>query len=78
MEIQTAQVSMLPDGRMNDENAALYLGVKRQTMQKWRCNGQGPKFVKLGSKVFYYKYDLDGYLNGLVCTSTAQARLLGA
>ncbi len=68
-------VQILPDGRMNCENAALYLGLKPKTLAMMRCNGTGPKFIKRG-KVFYFKDDLDDWLNADgKFSSTAQARL---
>ncbi len=71
---ETPQVQMLHDGRMDTENAALYLGLKPKTLAMMRCSGSGPRFIKKG-RVFYYQEDLDGWLNddGRF-QSTAQAR----
>ena len=32
-----------------------YLGVQRQTLARWRHEGQGPKFVKLGRRLVAYR-----------------------
>jgi hypothetical protein len=37
-------------------------GVKPKTLAKWRCNGGGPPFVRLGSRVFYDAADLEKYV----------------
>lgn len=34
-----------------------------QTMTNWRYRGVGPKYVKIGRKVFYRRTDLDDWLN---------------
>jgi len=36
-----------------------------------RCDGSGPKFVKLG-RIFYFRADLDKRLRSLRVTSTAE------
>lgn len=66
-------VEILPDGRMNTRNASAYCGMSEKTLAMKRCDGTGPKFVKLG-RVFYFRDDLDAWLSGKRSTSTAQAR----
>ena len=73
--LETTPVRMLPDGRMNTKNAAVYCGVSEKTLAMWRCAGKGPKFMKIG-RVFYYREDLDTWLKNGVVNSTAQARTL--
>ena len=66
-------VEILPDGRLNTEHAARYLGYSTRTMALWRVAGEGPKYVKLG-RVFYYKDDLDAWINERArMMSTSQA-----
>ncbi len=59
--IQSADVFVLPDGRMDRKNAARYLGLSVKTLAMHACRGTGPRFVKLG-RVFYFKEDLDGWV----------------
>ena len=33
-----------------------------QTLALWRCKGRGPKYVKLGSRVFYRGGDLNEFI----------------
>ena len=69
-------VVILPDGRMDTRNAALYLGLSPKTLAMFRSGGTGPKFIKRG-RIFYYREDLDSWLNeGGRVNSTAQARAL--
>ena len=34
------------------------LDVDASTLARWRCNEQGPKFCKRGTKIYYRKRDL--------------------
>lgn len=58
---------------MDAKNAATYCGLSVKTLAMKRCDGNGPKFVKLG-RVFYFRDDLDEWLRGNRATSTAQVR----
>ncbi len=63
--------------RMTTEEAANYIGLSKKTLAGYRCDGVGPKFVKLGSRVFYKKSDLDSWIDsnsGLMSTSQARLR----
>lgn len=48
--------------RMNNREAAYYLGLKAATLNKWRCHGDGPPFIKVGRLIRYRKSDLDAFL----------------
>ncbi|MDK2955674.1 MAG: hypothetical protein PWQ57_1170 [Desulfovibrionales bacterium] len=43
------------------ETAAL-LGVSRHTLDHWRSQGLGPRYVALGSRVAYRRQDLNDFL----------------
>ncbi|MBK5401329.1 helix-turn-helix domain-containing protein [Pseudomonas sp. TH39(2020)] len=45
-------------------DAALYLGLKPGTLQIWRTlkHSPAPAYVKMGSRVYYLKKDLDAYI----------------
>jgi len=38
--------------------AAIYLGFAPQTLARWRCEGIGPVFVKIGGRIFYESEEL--------------------
>ncbi|OZD57749.1 excisionase [Rhodococcus sp. 06-1059B-a] len=53
-----------------DELEARY-GTKTSTLAQWRYLGKGPKFVKLGRKIFYRQQDIDAFIDANVHQSTA-------
>ena len=72
LDIESLKVTLLPDGRMDARNAATYLGLSEKTLAMLRCSGEGPAFVKRG-RIFYFKQDLDEWINSARVSSTAQA-----
>ena len=50
-----------------------FIGIQRQTMAKWRCDGAGPKFVRLGRRVFYRSSDLREWIDAQVRQNTIAA-----
>jgi predicted DNA-binding transcriptional regulator AlpA len=70
---------MFPDGRLDRPNAALYTGFSVKTLAMHASKGTGPKFQKIGGRVFYRKGDLDEWIGSYAAvTSTAQARAQAA
>jgi hypothetical protein len=57
VDFERVKVVVFPDGRLDTENAARYLGLSPKTLAMMRTAGSGPKFVKRG-RVFYYLEDL--------------------
>jgi len=48
---------------LTTDQAAAHLALGRSTLEKWRCTGAGPKFIKLGlRRVGYHKTDLDEWI----------------
>lgn len=50
--------------------AATYLGLAVSTLNKWRCHGGGPVFIKMGRAVRYRAVDLDAFMDGRRAAST--------
>lgn len=48
--------------RVNEKEAAKYLGMSVKWMQQCRCYGRGPKYIKIGRSVRYNVADLDAYI----------------
>lgn len=71
--VEVTRVAMTPDGRMTAKAAATYLGLSEKTLAQKRCNGRGPRFLKKG-RIFYYRKDLDSWLEEGRATSTAQVQ----
>ncbi|CAH2603760.1 Helix-turn-helix domain-containing protein [Rhodovastum atsumiense] len=59
-------------GLLTTAGAAAWLGVRRKALERWRCSGGGPPFVRLGRKTVRYRVrDLEAYVACCVRTSTA-------
>lgn len=54
------------------EKAAEYLGLRKTTLEAWRCRGGGPLFVKMNKAVRYRREDLDRFLDSKLRTSTSE------
>ncbi len=55
-------IHTLYDGRMNRTEAAQYLGLSPKTLAMWVSQSKGPKFHRVGGRVFYFKHDLDAFI----------------
>ncbi len=55
---------------LTTRQAAQYLGLSISTLNKWRCYGFGPKYLKLGRAVRYRQEELDAYLGARLYQST--------
>jgi hypothetical protein len=66
---RTAEPSdpLYPEG-----NAAAELNLSPKTLQAWRVSGCGPRFVKLGRRVFYRASDLRSFIEANTFQSTAE------
>ncbi len=53
-------------------DAAKVLGVAVRTLERWRVEGRGPRFVKLGSRVGYRPEDLVAFVDAGRRQSTSQ------
>jgi excisionase family DNA binding protein len=48
---------------LTTDQAAARLALGRSTLEKWRCSGTGPKFIRLGARrVGYDRADLDDWI----------------
>lgn len=41
--------------------AAAHLGLSKHTLNKWRCEKRGPKFIRFGSSIRYRDEDLTSF-----------------
>ena len=64
--VEQVKVRVLPDGRLSRKEAARYLGRAQKTLAMWCLKKQGPRAVKVGGRVFYFKDDLDAFVRGEV------------
>lgn len=56
---------------MNTKQAANHLSLARQTLEKWRCTGGGPPFVRHGRMIRYRVSDLEEWAQGKTYPHTA-------
>lgn len=56
------------------EQAAALILATPTTMARWRRDGRGPKFIKIGRKVGYRHQDLEDWLTRQTVQNTAQGR----
>jgi hypothetical protein len=64
VEVEPVRVRVLPDGRMDSNNAAKYVNRAPKTLAMWRMQGIGPEWTKCGGRVFYNKEGLDAFIRG--------------
>jgi hypothetical protein len=55
---------------LNQREAAMLLGLSPRTLERHRCTGFGPPFVKAGRRVLYRPADLDAWTTARVRAST--------
>lgn len=46
---------------LREPDAAAYLGIAAETLRKWRSQGRGPVYRKIGNAVTYARADLDAW-----------------
>lgn len=73
MTITDAQRA-LPDELLTPTAASEFLKITVVTLQRWRTEGCGPPYCKIGRRVTYRRSDLNEFVNGRVVQSTAQTR----
>lgn len=59
-----------PAPRLKVQDAANYLGLSKSSLDKMRMEGRGPRYLKVGSRVFYRAADLVAYLDSAVVETT--------
>ena len=57
---------------LTTDEAADCLRIAKQTLARWRCEGGGPPYVKLGSKVLYPRDGITTFVGGRLIQATAQ------
>ena len=59
---------------LSQQQAADYLGVSERSLERWRVEGSGPRFCRLGHRrVVYRRDDLDAYGDARTFASTSEA-----
>ena len=61
MAIRTVKVAENPDLMTGDETAD-DIGVNPKTLQRWAREGRGPKRVRIGNRIYYFRPDVQAWL----------------
>ncbi len=61
IQVNVQSVNVLPDGRMDTKNTAIYSGLSEKTLAMMRSKGEGPEYIKRG-KVFYFIDKVDEWI----------------
>jgi predicted DNA-binding transcriptional regulator AlpA len=61
MAIRTVKVADNPDLMTGDETAD-DIGVNPKTLQRWAREGRWPKRVRIGNRVYYFRPDVQAWL----------------
>ena len=56
---------------LSEVQLAELIGIKAPTLRKWRWEGKGPKFIKLGHRVMYSMEDVMSYIDAQKRISTS-------
>jgi excisionase family DNA binding protein len=66
-----AHVSIPPAPFLDTRQAAKLLQLSHRTLERWRLEGQGPVFVKMGGAVRYRMADLEAWAEAQLRRSTS-------
>jgi predicted DNA-binding transcriptional regulator AlpA len=70
---RSAQPAQNRDPLLDEDEAAEFLGLSPRTMQGMRVSGNGPDYVKLGSRAVRYRLsDLEEYIEDRIQSSTSE------
>lgn len=58
---------------MNQRQLANRWGVSEATLERWRSEGIGPRYLKLQGRVMYREKDIEAYEAGCLKQSTSKA-----
>jgi hypothetical protein len=57
---------------LTQREAAAVLRLSERTLERWRVQGIGPRFVRLNHSIRYRQQDLDAHVASRIVTSTSQ------
>jgi Helix-turn-helix domain len=55
-------IAHVPGGYIPEAEMASELNLRPRTLRKWRAQGKGPAFIKIGRRVFYRDASRDAWL----------------
>ncbi len=70
----STKVEILP-AYLTPAEAGRFIGAATQTLARWRCEGGGPDFIRVGRKIMYGRDDLIGWMSARRVSSTSQEKV---
>jgi predicted DNA-binding transcriptional regulator AlpA len=64
-ETKQVEVAADPEGLLDEREVARITRMSVSTVQKWRFDGIGPKYLKIGKSVRYRLADVRRFINSL-------------
>ena len=61
-----------PTEMLSTKDAAAALNLSPSTLTKWRLTGGGPKYAKLGGRVFYRRTEIDLFVASKIRRNTSE------
>jgi hypothetical protein len=61
------------DELLTPDQTSAKVKIAKQTLARWRVEGRGPRFLRLGNRIFYRPGDLEAWLATCVFSSTSEA-----
>ena len=69
----TEHVAEFPKKYLAPDEASQFIGAAVQTMARWRCEGGGPPFIRVGSRRIRYALDdLIAWMDARRVSSTSE------
>jgi hypothetical protein len=59
---------------LTQREAAVVLRLSERTLERWRVQGIGPRFVRLNNSIRYRQQDLDAHVAARVVSSTSERK----
>lgn len=47
--------------RLTEQQLSNYWGISKNTLRKWRSNGDGPIYIKIGARIIYRLEDIEDF-----------------
>jgi hypothetical protein len=63
--LRRKRIAHIPGGYIPEAEMAEQLNAAVRTLRKWRAQGKGPAYIKIGKHIFYRDTSRDTWLRGL-------------
>lgn len=58
---------------LNQKQLAVRWSISEASLERWRSEGIGPRYLKIGGRILYRQIDIDVYEESCLQISTSQA-----